>query len=150
MNDTLFAKEPELTTTALAPWCRVWTMSKHTPGPWEARDAAGAGWQIHGVLPEGLQFDCTCHGADGKTWFMLYTLRQSVMVGIGDERWVQFETGQWKEMQRANSHLIAAAPDLLEACKEFVGHYPRGINPFLDEARVAAMAAIAKAEAEAP
>jgi hypothetical protein len=50
------------------------------------------------------------------------------------------------EQEIANALMIAAAPDLLEACKEFVGHYPRGINPFLDEARVAAMDAIAKAE----
>jgi hypothetical protein len=118
-------------------------MSKATPGPWEAMDAAGAGWQIHGVLPEGLQFDCTCHGADGKTWFMLYTLRQSVMVGIGDERWVQFETGQWKEMQRANSHLMAAAPDLLEALK---ASYATLYDKDCELGRQVA-AAIAKAEA---
>ena len=39
------------------------------------------------------------------------------------------------------------ARGLVEACREFVGHYPRGINPFLDEAYVAARKALADAGA---
>lgn len=42
--------------------------------------------------------------------------------------------------------LNKAAPELLEACREFTMHYPSGINPFLDDARNVAIAAIAKAE----
>lgn len=45
----------------------------------------------------------------------------------------------------ANSRLIAAAPELLEALEQFLNHYPGGINPFLDEARSMGRAAIAKA-----
>lgn len=46
----------------------------------------------------------------------------------------------------ANADLIAAAPELLAACKAFESNYPMGINPGADEAVRAAVAAIAKAE----
>jgi hypothetical protein len=45
----------------------------------------------------------------------------------------------------ARGNLIAAAPDMLAALKDFVGYYPAGINPYLDSAASAARAAIAKA-----
>jgi hypothetical protein len=46
----------------------------------------------------------------------------------------------------ANARLIAAAPDLLAALKQFEAFYPMGINLDLDDAFRAARAAIAKAE----
>lgn len=58
-------------------------------------------------------------------------------------------TGSAFDEAEANARLIAAAPDLLEACKAFVAHYPMGTNPFLDDAFRAARAAIARATGEA-
>lgn len=84
-----------------------------TPGEWEARDVSGAGWEVRGVLPQGLKFDCTCRGADGQTSFQTWTLASPQMVLVACERWVQFETAQWKEMQAANAAFIQAAHNQL-------------------------------------
>lgn len=92
--------------------------TKFTPGPWKAEDKVGAGWEIDAVLPEGFQFDATCHGASGKPWFQVWVLHESKSISFCSERWVQFETQQWKEMQAANAHLIAAAPELYAACND--------------------------------
>ena len=43
-------------------------------------------------------------------------------------QWMQFEPEQWSEMQKANARLIAAAPDLLEACDELLGGMIDGSN----------------------
>ncbi len=36
--------------------------------------------------------------------------------------------------QLANARLMAASPDMFEVVRQFVAHYPVGINPNLDEA----------------
>lgn len=54
----------------------------------------------------------------------------------------------------ANAHLIAAAPDLAEACRMFVESYDADAGTYalgkLYEAREAARAALAKARGETP
>lgn len=129
-------------------------MNAHTPRPWTAVNRGGAGWQIDGVLPAGFKFDSTARGADGTQEFMLWTLRQSITIQIADERWVQFETGPWKEMQEANAKLIAAAPDLLGALKFILAFYEPGQRHLDTEAwkvaEASARAAVAAAEGRAP
>lgn len=90
-------------------------MSEHAPGPWEAKNRSGAGWQIDCVLPAGFKFDGTARGADGQKSFMTWTIRETHTVQIADERWVQFSTGSWEKMQAANARLISAAPDMADA-----------------------------------
>lgn len=92
--------------------------SLHTPKPWTARNRSGAGWQIEAALPRGFKLDSTGRGADGKTALVIWTTREIITIQIADERWVQFETGPWAEMQKANALLIAAAPELLAACMQ--------------------------------
>lgn len=137
-------------------------MAEHTPGPWTWRDAAGAGLQISATLPAGFKFDGTAREADGKRSSLIWTVREAYTVQIADERWVQFSTGSWEEMQKANANLIVAAPDLLEAaemleaaelgrqdCEECDGEgEPEACGtcfPAFDDARVKRRLAIEKA-----
>lgn len=55
-----------------------------------------------------------------------------------------------REGWEANARLMASAPDLLAALKQFVAHYPHGINSMLDDACSDARDAIAKAEGATP
>jgi len=48
----------------------------------------------------------------------------------------------------ANARLIAAAPDLLAACKELIENEPFGITPYFDEALRKVEDAIAKAQSK--
>ncbi len=71
-------------------------MSKHTPGPWQA---------CHdGKCKCGYVF------GDGGRVFVAKAIGR----GDGVDPW------PIEEIQRANARLIAAAPELLEACEEFV------------------------------
>lgn len=68
-------------------------MSNHTPGPWKIEDEeASGGWPI-----------IASDGADGYIY-----VAQCEWIGDGDEQ------------SKANARLIAAAPALLEACKEIL------------------------------
>lgn len=68
-------------------------MSKHTPGPWRA------------------EISCDETGAPQKCWWI--SAKGDVDIGetSGEKR---------SDEEAANALLIAAAPDLLKACKEFV------------------------------
>ena len=83
-------------------------LPEYTPEPWIWRDVVGAGIQISATLPEGFKFDATCHGANGATWFMVFTMHETANISISSERWVQFETKAWQEMQKANAQRIVA------------------------------------------
>lgn len=85
-------------------------MSKHTPGPWSA--AAGYGNHGRAVHSESgmniavvFHVDCDIRGLDGRI------------------------TGQEIDPERfANACLIAAAPELLDACNVAMGHLTGGMD----------------------
>lgn len=80
---------------------------KWTPGKMKVVDAVGAGLQLHVTLPKGFRFDCT-QWADGATEFMVFTVRDRGDVAVGDFRWVQFPTEEWKVAEKANADRLAA------------------------------------------
>lgn len=96
----------------------------HTPGPWRHYKRDGSGH---------LRFVCGPHP------------RACALARIEPIPTKYLET----ETIDANARLIAAAPDLLEALEAFASHYPKGINPMLDDAAAKAHAAIARAKGEA-
>lgn len=72
-------------------------MSKHTPGPWHIQDRGDTG---NGPAAVGI----ICGPAHSSDWVADVGLLHD---GAGGG-------------SMANAHLIAAAPDLLEACRELV------------------------------
>lgn len=115
-------------------------MAEHTPGPWEATDRPGQGWQICARVPHLDQAVAIQEvpitprvqiGDDGK-----------VYVVLSYETFNQFPSDNWLEMQAANARLFAAAPDLLKALRHLL------TNPNGDLWRREARAAIKKAEEE--
>lgn len=123
-------------------------MSKHTPGPWVAKDSAGAGLGIWADLRPAL-------GEKYSKDFPIYgnSALHAPQIQIAYEAWVQFPNGKWNEMQKANSYLIAAAPELLESLTNLLAMCERQTD-FNDDgdggmlARCAA--AISKATGEQP
>lgn len=109
--------------------------SKHTPGPWDVGNIA---FVRKGGVSYPLAVDETRR--DGESWLdMRYRIKPELKANEAEER--------------ANCHLIAAAPELLEALEALVGHsalfdreyLSRCLNEKLDAGR----AAIAKAKGEA-
>ena len=93
-------------------------MSKHTPGPWLLVEIyTSQHWAIFPAAPEG---DFT----------NLATVHRS----------------QIESENEANAHLIAAAPDMLEALKAFRGYLDGDLYARLKLVEEQADAAIAKAE----
>ena len=126
-------------------------MNKHTRGPWEVRTRHEYAHEIFAAVNIGTD-------EEGGVLQPIYdiSLRPSLMVGREDglvyamltyDSDRQFPSIDFREMQKANAYLIAAAPDLLEAAKlafECVGYVTDG-----EQTRVvceALRAAIAKAE----
>ncbi|MDW9762182.1 hypothetical protein GOB02_21835 [Sinorhizobium meliloti] len=102
-------------------------MSKHTPGPWATRQQFANRWLIEkdqGSNEAGEKLIPLCLAAVHTT---------ILEVGCGERD------------TEANAHLIAAAPDLLAALKEFV--HPHQSGRLTERERNGmALAAIAKAE----
>lgn len=86
--------------------------AQHTPGPWMAKNSPGAGLSVHANVSAALgprySQDCPVYhlGNDACTMAIAYEL------------WTQFPREEWDAMQAANARLIAAAPDLLDACRK--------------------------------
>ena len=104
-------------------------MGEHTPGPWQAchEGTCGCGmvWSIPGDFPVAAALS-TC-----KMW-ETYNLGSGLKPQAGE--------------REANSRLIAAAPDLLKACKEMLKSFDCAAEHSIGKSRELASAAIAKAE----
>ena len=111
-------------------------MSGHTPGPWEVRPTRADTQEVFAAVNIGTD-------EEGGILQPIYdiSLHPSLMVGRDDglvyamltyESYRQFPSVDFKEMQRANARLIAAAPDLLEAAKAAV-EYDKAIRSCADD-----------------
>lgn len=138
--------------------------TQHTPGPWGWKNTPGAGIAITAFV---------CKMADPASFFRAPSAQDiqfhvqeggKLIANIAYQEWVQFTeyagriTGvDWNAMQEANAHLIAAAPDLLVACKRGLGELRcdkiSGM-PWTDDLRLETMQcmidAIDKAEGKGP
>ena len=100
--------------------------AKHTPGPWEARK--GAGWYV--ARPRYGEATLAV-GMDGVT----------LVTSPSETPWNDDVESE------ANARLIAAAPELLEACEEFVRKCECG-EALSSRSYAQMIAAIAKAKGE--
>ena len=114
-------------------------MSAHTPGPWEIREVA------HGSIPSSL---CQVYRVEICAPQYLYGKRthSRYIANIVDYT-------DWTD-QPANARLIAAAPDLLAACRmvcrAFTLESRHGLETALSQAYEDCKAAITKAECVDP
>jgi hypothetical protein len=92
--------------------------TKHTPGPWTARQNAFWRWEIH------------------------YDGGQLASLSMVDDP----ASPPPREEIEANAHLLEAAPDLLEACKLAARYWDGEYNHDQSHVTRALSAAIAKAE----
>lgn len=100
--------------------------AKPTPGPWKP---------IRGVDEDETRW-IVVSASGGNEWHIA-TIENG-------------QPGDSLETETATGHLIAAAPDLYEACKAFVERFNWDLTPEQAEAWDAAMDAIRKAEGRQP
>lgn len=101
--------------------------TKHTPGPWIPRMLDGDEYEWHIDMRE-LRFDCAWEAA-------------IVCYGV-------YDCDDGPAIAKANAHLVAAAPDMLEALRAVLAE--RSPAAQLSDACFRAAAAIAKAEGRKP
>lgn len=109
------------------------TNSKHTPAPWVL---------VQDHYPEGL----AVISEDGRGWRAKSVEIKSGKLRVAEVAWMSHHShyaSQSIEEMNANATLIAAAPDLLEACKNICELSRTSDNLHIIES---ALAAIAKAE----
>jgi hypothetical protein len=100
----------------------------HTPGPWTAVETVGAGWEIKARVPQLPNVDrpvTIYHALKADQYLLAYA------------PWVQFPKDYVEALFEANSRLIAAAPDLLAACKAALGAFERNDAINWDDLRMA-------------
>jgi len=102
-------------------------MSKHTPGPWKAEQ-------------------CDIYGDDSTRWSVLTAEYQQDFFIASIENGAP---GDCLDTEAANARLIAAAPDLLEACQAMLDGYEAGKSIPAFDVRELCRAAIAKVTGQA-
>ena len=107
-------------------------MSAHTPGPWKKSERLnGPWWHIS-----------SCHSIDGQE---CGSGRQAIACVHGESK---RGAKAYAEMFEANARLIAAAPDLLDALRQWAHAVAIGDEVELINASAARDAAIVKATGE--
>ena len=81
-------------------------MSRHTPGPWEVINSTGVFSALGADSGDGTP-------ADSNDGWNICDCSVGVTAVDGEHVELGFS------VQKANARLVAAAPDLLEACEEF-------------------------------
>lgn len=124
---------------------------KSTPGPWEARDVKGAGWEIYATVNIGkaegggvLQpiYNVGCRP-------MLFVNEEgTVTMKISFEDWRQFPSVNFEKMQEANAILIASAPRLYNALKRLYEAVDSCVDLLTPEVMIEARNALMEASKE--
>ena len=117
---------------------------EHTPGPWKVREVPAGNWFIEAELKHN-KGKAISQIFEVPVLPQLYsaTLKNGVItIELAYSSWYQFEMGDWNgEAWKANAYLMAAAPDLLVACKKmesFINNLPDGGDyELVEEARQA-------------
>lgn len=122
-------------------------MSEHTPGPWIDKGSGTTGHEIKAKIARmGDEFITLFHTPETRDLSLQINEKGEIWALLAYERWVQFPSDNWIEMQKANVQLITAAPELLAACKAALEKCPFPVGAALVKGQL--QEAISKAEEE--